>query len=178
MKEAEQFRICRAEASHVEFLSSFGRQSFIDAYQRTLPLEELEIYTGEAFKKAIIRDEIEHARALYFICQDLRSKPCGYAKLLISRPPECIDQDGSIELQRLYVDKKYRAKGAGKALALHAENHAIKGAFRTIWLRVWDENVVAQKMYLKWQYTVQGEEKYPVGHEERGVLIMAKKLAH
>lgn len=33
-------------------------------------------------------------------------------------------------------------------------------------LKSMDVNVFAQKMYLKWHYTVQGAEKYQVGHEE------------
>lgn len=178
MKLAEQFTIGMAQASDVEFLASFGRQSFIDAYKSTLPLEELEIYTNEAFGKESIREEIEYSKALYFICQDSQFHPCGYLKLLpASLPPKCIVPGASIELQRLYVDKNYRARGAGRLLALHGEANALKRGFRTIWLRVWDQNVVAQKMYLKWKYTVQGAEKYQVGHEERDVVIMSKKLA-
>lgn len=139
-------------------------------------MQELAAYTDAAFKPSVIRDEIEFAKAMYFICQDSASTPCGYSKLLPSIPPACIDSDGSIELQRLYVDQNHKGKGIGRLLSQHGESVAMQRAFRTIWLRVWDGNVAAQHVYLKWNYTVQGSETYQVGREARTVLLMSKTL--
>lgn len=172
----DQFSVISANASHVEFLSSFGSESFIGAYKSTLPLEELAAYTAAAFKPSVIRDEIERAQAMYFICLDARSNPCGYSKLLPSIPPACIDQDGSIELQRLYVDKSHQAQGLGRLLSQQGEAVAVQRSFRTIWLRVWEGNVPAQRVYLKWKYAVQGTETYQVGRQQRTVLLMGKPL--
>lgn len=176
MKRENQFNIVAADASHVKFLSSFGSKSFIDAYRNTLSMEELTTYTEAVFKPSIIQDEIVCAKAMYFIGQDSRSEPCGYLKLLPSPPPACIDQDGSIELQRLYVDKDHKAKGIGRLLARQGEAAAMQQALRIMWLRVWEENVLAQRIYLKWNYAIQGTETYQVGREERTVVLMSKTL--
>jgi len=172
------FSVIPANTSHVEFLSIFGRESFINAYRSTLPLEELAAYTEATFKPSVIRNEIERAKAMYFIGQDSKSKPCGYSKLLPSIPPTCIARDGSIELQRLYVDKNHKAKGLGRLLSLHGETAAMHQAFRTLWLRVWEGNVLAQRIYLKWNYHVQGTETYHVGRESRTVVLMSKTLGN
>lgn len=176
METENPFRIVTAKAEHVQFISSFGRRSFIDAYKSTLPQEELAAYAEMAFNDSFVKDEIEHAKAMYFICLDLESNPCGYSKLLHSVLPECINLDDAIELQRLYVDKKHVGKGIGSQLSLHSEADAIRRGFRSIWLRVWEGNDLAQKIYLNWNYTVQGMEKYRVGREERTVVLMSKKL--
>jgi len=176
MKIKPQFNIISADASHVEFLSSFGSTSFIEAYRNTLSMEELKTYTEAVFKPSIIQDEIVRDKAMYFIGQDSESEPCGYLKLLHSLPPACIDQDRSIELQRLYVDKDHKAKGLGRLLARQGEAVAIQQALRIMWLRVWEENIWAQRVYLKWDYAIQGTETYQVGHEERTVVLMSKTL--
>ncbi len=177
MKPEEPFKIVEADASHVPFLSSFGRASFIDAYKCTLPEEELKKYTDVAFSKSTILDEIEGTSATYFIYRDSKSNLCGYSKLLRSTPPKCINSDRCIELQRLYVDENHRAQGIGKLLSLHGEEHARSRGIRSIWLRVWEGNDLAQKKYIKWNYSVVGSEHYQVGGDGRTVVLMCKRLS-
>ena len=142
--------VIEADSSHVEYLSDFGRKSFICAYQCTLPLEELRKYINDAFSESTILEEINGSLAAYFVCQDSELNPCGYAKLIQSPSPKCIKANNGIELQRLYVDSDYRGHGIGKLLEAHAESNARSRNIRDIWLRVWEGNVVAQEIYKKW----------------------------
>jgi len=168
--------VIEADASHVEYLSEFGRKSFIYAYQCTLPLEELTKYIQVAFSESTILEEINGSLATYFICQDSNSKPCGYAKLIQSDAPECI-QSGSMELQRLYVDSDHRGHGVGKRLEKQVETYSRNHDIHTLWLRVWEGNMVAQDIYKKWGFSIIGEEPYQVGEDQRTVLIMNKPLS-
>lgn len=176
MMPKTHFRIIEADASHVGFLSTFGSDSFIEAYASTLPLPELEKYTATAFSESTVLDEINGSLATYFICLDSTSIPCGYSKLLLSNPPDCINPDGSIELQRLYVNGNYRSQGIGKLLSLHGESYARNRRLRNMWLRVWEGNTRAQEAYLRWSYSVVGKEPYQVGDDERTVVLMCKSL--
>lgn len=172
----KRFRIIEADASHIKFLSDFGCTSFIEAYKRTLPLNELKKYTALAFSEKTILDEMNGSSASYFICHDEQSNPCGYSKLLRSSPPKCINPAHCIELQRLYVDEKLRSHGIGKQLSLHGESNAYNRGIHSIWLRVWDGNILAQQKYLKWNYSIAGKEQYQVGAEERTVILMCKSV--
>ena len=111
MKQNERFQIIEADNSHADFLADFGRRSFADAYKETLSLSDLEEYTKAAFSKSNITAEINDPSVTYFVCRDLESNLCGYAKLILSPPPVCIDPYRTIELQRLYVDESYRGQG-------------------------------------------------------------------
>ena len=124
-----------------------------------------------------ILDEINGSLATYFICQDSSLNPCGYAKLIQSPIPECMNPDSCIELQRLYVDSDYRGRGIGKLLESHAESNSRNRDIRKIWLRVWEGNTVAQEIYKKWGFTIIGEEQYQVGEDQRTVLLMGKPLS-
>ena len=168
--------VIEADSSHVDYLSDFGSRSFIYAYQCTLPVEELRKYTNVAFAESAIRKEIQASLATYFICQDSELNPCGYAKLIKSPPPQCVNSDSCIELQRLYVDSNFRGYGVGRRLELHAESYARKRNICDIWLRVWEGNVVAQEIYRHWDFEIVGEELYQVGRDRRTVLLMRRSL--
>lgn len=169
--------IIEADSSHAEYISDFGSKSFIYSYECTLPLYELKKYTSVAFAKSNILEEINSSLATYFICQDSKLNSCGYAKLIQSFPPECINSNSCIELQRLYVDSDYKGHGAGKLLELSSESNARNRNISDIWLRVWDGNTVAQNIYKKWDFIIAGEEPYQVGKDQRTVLLMRKSLS-
>ncbi|UOA07682.1 GNAT family N-acetyltransferase [Methylobacter sp. S3L5C] len=174
MKQDKHFQIIEADESHVDYLIDFGRRSFVDTYKGTLSIRDLEEYTNDAFSKSTITAEINDPSMNYFVCRDLESNLYGYSKLILSSSPGCVDPDRTIELQRLYVDESYRERGIGKPLLMHAELYAGNRGFRSIWLRVWDGNVIAQRKYLNWHYLVVGKEQYQVGRDARTVILMQK----
>ena len=178
MKQDKHFQIIEADDSHADFLADFGRRSFVDAYKETLSLRDLEEYTKGAFSKSNISAEINDPSAIFFVCRDSESNLCGYSKLILSPPPACIDPDRTIELQRLYVDERYRGQGIGKLLSMHVESHTGNRGFYSIWLRVWDGNIIAQRKYLKWNYSMVAKERYQVGGDERIVILMRKILSN
>ena len=170
-------KVTEADLSHVQYLSGFGRKSFIHAYQCTLPLEELNKYINHAFSETTIREEMIGSEATYFVCQDSELNLCGYAKLIQSPPPKCINSQSCIELQRLYVGSTSRGHGVGKLLELHTESYAKNKNISSIWLRVWAGNTVAHEIYKKWNFKVIGEEPYQVGEDQRTVILMCKSLS-
>jgi len=92
--------------------------------------------------------------------------------LSLSFPPACIDLDRTIERQRLYVDDRYRGQGIGEILLMHAESHTLNQGLCSIWLRVLDGNIIAQKKYLQWNYAMVGKEHYQVWADQRTVILM------
>lgn len=172
----DQFEIVQSNLSHVSFLSEFGKESFIDAYKVTLPIEELRTYVEEAFSKELIKHEIESSEALYLLCRNETGEMCGYAKYVNSETPDCIAHNGAIELQRLYVQDNCKGKGVGRLLSGYGESISQQKGSKVLWLRVWDGNTAAQKVYLKWGYSFCGEEAYKVGREKRKVLVMMKHI--
>ncbi|WP_319507732.1 GNAT family N-acetyltransferase [uncultured Methanolobus sp.] len=169
-------RVEQADLSHVSFLSEFGKESFMEAYKVTLPIEELRAYVDDAFSKKLIKNEMESSEALYLICKNAAGEICGYAKFLNSEVPDCVADNNVIELQRLYVKNVSKGKGVGKLLSGNGESIFKKKGFNIVWLRVWDGNVAAQNVYMKWGYIFCGKDWYKVGKEKRKVLVMMKHI--
>lgn len=172
----EQFDVVRANLSHVNFLSEFGKESFIDAYEVTLPIDELRTYVEEAFSEELIKHELESSESIYLLCKNAKGVICGYAKYVDSEMPDRLVPDRAIELQRLYVQNDCRGKGVGRLLSSYGESISQQKGFKVIWLRVWDGNTAAQQIYLKWGFTFCSEEAYQVGREKRKVLVMMKHI--
>ncbi|MCD4821622.1 MAG: GNAT family N-acetyltransferase [Methanococcoides sp.] len=172
----DRLDVLQANLSHVSFLSEFGKESFIDAYKVTLPMDELRTYVEEAFSEERIKHEVESSESIYLICKNAKGVICGYAKYVDSEMPDDLVHDRVIELQRLYVQNECRGKGVGRLLSRYGESISQQKGFKAIWLRVWDGNTTAQQIYLKWGYTFCSEEAYQVGQEKRKVLIMMKHI--
>ncbi len=169
-------KIIVADTSHVDVLSAIGAETFVEAYAVTLSAEDLEEYVTEAFAAERIRDEIDRSLATYLLCTDGGDAVCGYSKYIATEPPGCVAAEGAIELQRLYVRDGYRGRGIGGLLARRGEAVVREQGHAAIWLQVWEGNVAAQDVYLKWGYSFCGEQMYAVGSERRKVLIMSKML--
>lgn len=172
----QRFRLFAGHMAHVDFLSSFGRQSFIDTYREALSLPDLESYTAVAFATSRLLAELQDPAIHYLLCADRASNWCGYAKLLPSPAPQCLARQSAIELQRLYVANPYKGQGVGQLLLAQAERTACRHGFQFIWLRVWEGNRTAQNLYLKAHYAIVGKEPYHVGDDARTVLLMGKQL--
>lgn len=173
---SNQFQFVVASKLHIDFIANFGCRSFIDAYKETLSLSDLKTYTQQTFSKLTLSTEFNDPLITFFVCSDSGSNLCGYAKLIVSPPPSSIHPDKAIELQRLYIDNVHRQQGAGKFLAQYIESYSLQKGFNCIWLRVWDGNKLAIQKYLKWGYTITGQENYKVGQEKRSVILMQKLL--
>ena len=173
---SNQFQFAVASKLHIDFIANFGCRSFIDAYIKTLSLNDLEAYTQQTFSKSTLSKEFNDPLITFFVCTDSGSNLCGYAKLIVSPTPAAIHSDTAIELQRLYIDNAHKEQGAGKLLAQYIESYSLQKGFKCIWLRVWDGNNLAIQKYLKWGYTITGQENYQVGQEKRSVILMQKLL--
>jgi len=172
-----ELKIIVADTSHTRVLSEIGAETFIEAYEVTLSPEDLAEYVGDAFSEERIRDEIERAKAWYLLFRGAEGRVCGYSKHIATKPPACVIQDGAIELQRLYVRAGHRGRGIGGLLCRRGEAIIKEKEFGAVWLQVWEANVAAQQVYLKWGYTFCGQQMYAVGSDHREVMIMSKLLA-
>ncbi|RKX45651.1 MAG: hypothetical protein DRP64_04385 [Verrucomicrobia bacterium] len=175
---ADKFIVTEASVGDAAFLAVYGAESFIEAYQETLPISALKAYTRKVFSEESIRREIKQCAADYQVCIGTAGEQYGYSKFIGSEPPSCVASGATVELQRLYIKKECRGEGIGRRLLEAGEHKARQREVRVVWLRVWAGNHSAIEVYRKWDFSVCGEESYRVGDETRMVLVMTKELAY
>jgi ribosomal protein S18 acetylase RimI-like enzyme len=84
--------------------------------------------------------------------------------------------DVSLEIERIYIKKKFQKHGLGKHLLNKAMEIAMERKKMKIWLGVWEENENAIAFYQKKGFVQTGAHSFYMGDEEQVDLIMTKTL--
>jgi diamine N-acetyltransferase len=124
---------------------------------------------NEAFTVEAIRAEIsEHNNV--FVLALVNNEPIGYLKLVSN------ESRGYIEVDKLYLFKKYQGRGVGRQLMTFAEETAKKKKMWTITLVVWEKNISALEFYQYHGYTIEGKTERNKGGEIQIGLRLRKTL--
>lgn len=84
--------------------------------------------------------------------------------------------DESLEIERIYVRRKYQKEGLGKFLFHKALEVAEESNKKNIWLGVWEKNENAIAFYKKMGFVQTGSHSFYMGDEEQTDFIMIKTL--
>lgn len=84
--------------------------------------------------------------------------------------------DDSLEIERIYVKKKFQKHGLGKFLLNKAIESAMEHSKKKLWLGVWEKNENAIAFYTKMGFVQTGSRSFYMGDEEQIDLIMTKTL--
>lgn len=82
----------------------------------------------------------------------------------------------SLEIERIYVRKKFQKQGLGKYLMDKAIAIATELNKRAIWLGVWEKNQNAIAFYSKNGFVKTGAHAFYMGDDEQVDYILTKKL--
>lgn len=170
----EEYRIQPPRLGHIPQLAQLCRETFAEAYKVTLPPDELQVYLDDTFAETRLAEEISNSSMLYRIVLDEDERVRAYIKFQLGQAPDCVAMKNGVELQRFYVALGMVGRGLGGRLLAQGEQLVFERGHDGIWLKVWDGNRQAQRMYAKRGYDVRGEVMYPVGRIERRVLVMAR----
>ncbi len=135
-----------AEERDADLLADLGARSFSDAYSCTLSAEDLEDYLRKAFSREQMLEDITDPGVLLFL-GFISNTLCAYIKLQPTPARQCTAGTNPIELLRLYVLAGWKDRGMGTALLDVGLKAARDKAYKSCWLKVWDENTKAIDFY-------------------------------
>lgn len=138
----------RATCADAESLSNFATRTFIETYADYPDPANLLGYALEAFAPLRQSHELAdpHATTLLAFRDEAL---CGFARVCGGTAPPCVRGDDAIELQRLYVDRRWHGTGVGQELLQQVHRVAAGCGGVTLWLKVWERNARAIAFYRK-----------------------------
>ena len=169
-----KIEIRRAIAADAKLISVLAAVTFYEAYFEQDDAHDLANYIHESFESGKICAEIADKNAAFFIIY-LNEKAVGYAKMREGSKVDCIKNENSIELQRIYIIERVYGKEIGEQLLKYCLETAKTRGFETLWLGVWEENKRAQKFYAKYGFKRVGELMFPYG-ESVGINFVLEKV--
>lgn len=167
--------IREAAESDCERLASAAGKIFYETFVESMPLGDLELYIETAFKPEHVLNEMNDPGNMFFLALS-DSQIVGYAKLNTSRPPESLAKQKVIELERLYVFKKFHGKKIGAQLMQYAIDSSITNGYDVMWLAVWEKNPDAIAFYKRWEFEQFGAETFMRGNDPQTGLLFRRTL--
>lgn len=157
-------------------LAALGRRTFRETFADSNKAEDMDDYLNAAFALDRIVGELRQQATTFFIAEN-PTQPVGFAKLEVSRPPECVTGPSPLRLHKLYINREDIGTGAGAALMRAGIDWAKREGHESIWLGVWEHNLRARAFYERWGFRPVGTEIFRLGSDDQIDLLMEMRLA-
>jgi len=169
------FSIIRATPSDFESLTYLSRKLFHDAFHHQNKPENMKEYMDRAFNPAQLITELENQRSEFYFILD-QDRKAGYIKLNQSGAQSDLQDDESIEVERIYVDAAYQGKGLGTLLINYAKDRAEELNLKYIWLGVWEKNKDAVRFYERHGFEAISSHEFVMGDDVQTDILMKCKV--
>jgi ribosomal protein S18 acetylase RimI-like enzyme len=166
-------RICNMTDS--EELKQIGKKTFDETFRSQNKEENIEEYLKVAFTSKRMVEELENPNS-YFYFIYFKEELAGYLKVNIGEAQTEAIEGSNIEIERIYILKKFQKQGLGKKLYNQAIKIAKELKVENIWLGVWEKNENAIQFYKKLGFNKIDEHGFYLGDEKQIDFIMLKEL--
>lgn len=160
-----------AVAADAARLAEFGARTFHEAFAADNTPEDMRAHLASAFSPDRQRREIEDPSMDTLILAD-GDQWMGFAQLRSGHVSDGVPPQGSIELWRFYVDRRWHGQGLAAVLMDGAKQRARRRGARTLWLGVWERNARAQAFYRKQGFQRVGRQIFVVGSDPQTDDVM------
>ncbi|WP_431609663.1 N-acetyltransferase family protein [Chryseobacterium sp. 'Rf worker isolate 10'] len=167
--------INKASAEDVEIVQSLGTQTFSETFAEDNTEEAMKKYLEESFNTEKIKSELNNPDSHFYIAWE-EDNPVGYLKVNTGNAQTELQDDASLEIERIYVKKSHHGKKVGQLLYDQALETARQLSKSYLWLGVWEENLRALNFYKKNGFVEFDKHIFRLGEEEQTDLMMKKML--
>lgn len=156
-------------------LQEISVETFNETFKNQNSPENMKAYLEKAFNLKQLEKELSNISSeFYFVYSN--EEIAGYLKLNTNEVQTEIMGNDSLEIERIYIRKKFHKQGLGKYLINKAIEIAIERNKEKIWLGVWEKNESAITFYKKMDFVHTGAHSFYMGDEEQIDFIMTKTL--
>ncbi len=156
-------------------LQQIGRQTFYETFSADNTDENMTKYLDEAFSiKKLTAEFYDKISEFYFAMLD--NKVIGYLKLNFGPSQTELKDDKALEIERIYVLKKFHGKHVGQILYNKAIEIARQKNVDYVWLGVWEKNQRAINFYKKNGFVEFDRHIFKLGNDEQTDIMMKLNL--
>ncbi|GGF98400.1 spermidine/spermine N(1)-acetyltransferase [Paenibacillus albidus] len=157
-------------------LQEISVETFNETFMNQNSPENMKTYLEKSFNLTQLEKELSNiASEFYFIYSN--EEIAGYLKVNTNDAQTEIMGNDSLEIERIYIRKKFHKQGLGSYLLNKAIEVAIKRNKEKLWLGVWEKNESAITFYKKMDFVQTGAHSFYMGDEEQVDFIMTKTLS-
>lgn len=152
-------------------LQEIGHKTFAETFSTTNSEENMKTYLVSGFSSEKLTAELQNPASEFYFAT-LNEKVIGYLKINFGQAQTEIQDNKSLEIERIYVLQEYHGQNIGqllfeKAIAIAKTNHC-----EYLWLGVWEENHQAIQFYTKNGFVAFDQHIFRLGDEEQTDIMM------
>lgn len=171
----EDIEITQATINDIPRLQQIGRRTFLETFSGSNSEENMSKYLEEGFAVEKLTGEMCNKDSRFFFAL-LDGEVIGYLKLNAGQSQTELQDDRSLEIERIYVLASYHGRKVGallynKALEIAGELNA-----EYLWLGVWERNERAIRFYQKNGFVAFDKHIFRLGEDEQTDILMKKIL--
>ncbi len=167
--------IRKATISDLEVIQDISKQTFIETFAEENTPENMENYIRGNFNSQQIALEIKNPESAFYLAI-LDDETIAYLKLNFGNAQSEIRSDEAMEIQRIYVLKKFHGKKIGQLLLNEAIKIGQYSGVDSIWLGVWEKNHKAIQFYNNNDFVEFDKHSFTLGNEVQTDLLMELRI--
>ena len=158
-----------------EVLQNIGRTTFQETFQHSNTASDFQTYIDKSFSEHQILSELTNSNSTFFFAV-IQDEIVGYLKLnVLDAQTEQIGSD-AIEIERIYVLRKYHGQRVGDALMEKALSEARRRNMKSVWLGVWEYNTRAIEFYKRKGFIAFDTHIFILGSDHQTDILMKLEL--
>jgi len=163
--------IRKANISDLETIQEISKHTFIETFAAVNTPENMENYVLKNFNSEQLALEINNPESAFYL-SILDHETIGYFKLNFGSTQTEIRSIQAMEIQRIYVLKKFHGKKIGQLLLNKAIQIGQQSGVDSIWLGVWEKNHKAIQFYSNNDFVEFDKHDFIMGNELQTDLLM------
>ncbi|TCD03233.1 GNAT family N-acetyltransferase [Pedobacter psychroterrae] len=171
----DHIQITKATIADLETVQMIGRQTFFETFAESNTEEDMNNYLQENFSEEKVAAELSNTGSQFFIAWD-DAIPVGYLKVNTGNTQTELQDNTSLEIERIYVKSSHHGKKVGQILYDKALETAQLQNKVFMWLGVWEENPRAIRFYEKNGFVAFDKHIFKTGKDEQTDIMMKKVL--
>ena len=156
-------------------LQEISYETFNETFKHQNSPENMNAYLERAFNLKQLEKELSNISSQFFFVY-FDNEVAGYLKVNTNDAQSEEMGAESLEIERIYIKKKFQKHGLGKYLLNKAMEIAMERNKKKSWLGVWEKNENAIAFYIKMGFVQTGAHSFYMGDEEQIDFIMTKTL--
>lgn len=167
----EEILIQRTQPGDLDDLQRIGITTFTETFAADNSEENLREYLDKGFSSEKLKKELADPNSeFYFAVRD--GEVIGYLKVNSGHSQTEMKDENSLEIERIYVLKKFHGHKAGQKLFEKALQIAEQKNVDHVWLGVWKKNIRAIRFYEKNGFAEFDKHLFKLGNDEQTDIMM------
>lgn len=173
--DSETVRLVRVGPDEIKALQTLSIRTFTEAFSKDNEEANMQAYLNTNLTEEKLTAEMSHPGSQFYFAVT-GDRNIGYLKINFGQAQTDLQDESSLEIERIYILSEFQGKKIGQFLLDQALLIAAEQGLSYIWLGVWDKNQGAIKFYGRNGFAAFDQHPFMLGTEEQTDIMMKRPV--